>query len=100
MSILNIMILEFSIKAYFSCLWTNFNNFFLTWKFDGDSKSDILNFVFMNVVILVLIIFTIKMRIFCPGIVGVQLWAGLLRQRCYIDEIYQTKKLQKPFFNE
>ena len=25
--------------------------FSLTWKFDGDSESDILNFVFMNVVI-------------------------------------------------
>ena len=27
----------------------------LTWKFDGNSKSDILNFVFMNVVILVIL---------------------------------------------
>ena len=26
---------------------------------------------------------------FIFGIVGVQLWAGLLRQRCYISETYQ-----------
>ena len=29
-------------KVQFPCLWTDLNNFFsLTWKFDGDSKSDI-----------------------------------------------------------
>ncbi len=41
-------------NVQFPFLWTDFNIFFsLTWKFDGDSKSDILNFVFVNVVILV-----------------------------------------------
>ena len=28
-------------KVQFPCLWTNLNNFSLTWKFDGDSKCDI-----------------------------------------------------------
>ena len=30
-------------NVQFPCLWTDLNNFFssLTWKFDGDSKSDV-----------------------------------------------------------
>ena len=42
-------------KSPISLFLHRFEYFFssLTWKFDGDSKSDILNFVFMNVVILV-----------------------------------------------
>ena len=37
---------------------------------------------------------------FIFGIIGVQMWAGLLRQRCYISEYYQKKLIQKPGFNE
>ena len=37
---------------------------------------------------------------FIFGIIGVQMWAGLLRQRCYISEHYQKKLIQKPGFNE
>ena len=38
-------ITQWTLKNQISCLWTDFNNFFpLTWKFDGDSQSDILYF--------------------------------------------------------
>ncbi|XP_023326004.1 voltage-dependent T-type calcium channel subunit alpha-1G [Eurytemora carolleeae] len=37
---------------------------------------------------------------FIFGIVGVQLWAGLLRQRCYIDDHFQAKLLHKQYYKE
>ncbi len=41
-------------KVQLPFLWTDLNIFFsFSWKFDGDSKSDVLNFVFLNVFILV-----------------------------------------------
>ena len=32
------------------------------------------------------------------GIIGVQLWAGLLRQRCYIPENVATTIQKSPYF--
>ena len=32
------------------------------------------------------------------GIIGVQLWAGLLRQRCYIPESVATTIQKSPYF--
>jgi len=37
---------------------------------------------------------------FIFGIIGVQLWAGLLRQRCYISESYQRKLLGREGFRD
>ena len=37
---------------------------------------------------------------FIFGIIGVQLWAGLLRQRCYINETYQRTLINKDGFRE
>ena len=35
---------------------------------------------------------------FIFGIIGVQLWAGLLRQRCYIPESVATTIQKSPYF--
>ena len=37
---------------------------------------------------------------FIFGIIGVQLWAGLLRQRCYINETYQRNLMAQEGFNQ
>ena len=37
---------------------------------------------------------------FIFGIMGVQMWAGLLRQRCYISTHYQRHLLNKEGFKE
>ena len=37
---------------------------------------------------------------FIFGIVGVQLWAGLLRQRCYVSNTYQKKLMGREGFRE
>ena len=37
---------------------------------------------------------------FIFGIVGVQLWAGLLRQRCYINETFQTELIEEEAYKE
>ena len=37
---------------------------------------------------------------FIFGIVGVQLWAGLLRQRCYISETFQKQLMRREGFKE
>ena len=37
---------------------------------------------------------------FIFGIIGVQLWAGLLRQRCYINETYQRSLINREGYNK
>lgn len=37
---------------------------------------------------------------FIFGIVGVQLWAGLLRQRCFLTPHYQSQLLDTPGYRE
>ena len=37
---------------------------------------------------------------FIFGIVGVQLWAGLLRQRCFLSPRYQSQLLDSPGYRE
>ena len=37
---------------------------------------------------------------FIFGIIGVQLWAGLLRQRCYINETYQRSLMSREGYKD
>ena len=37
---------------------------------------------------------------FIFGIIGVQLWAGLLRQRCYINETYQRSLMSREGYRD
>ena len=37
---------------------------------------------------------------FIFGIMGVQMWAGLLRQRCYISEEYQRNLIYREGYKE
>ena len=37
---------------------------------------------------------------FIFGIVGVQLWAGLLRQRCYVNETFQYELVEEKAYDE
>ena len=37
---------------------------------------------------------------FIFGIMGVQMWAGLLRQRCFISQHYQSNLINKPGYKE
>ena len=37
---------------------------------------------------------------FIFGIMGVQMWAGLLRQRCFISEHFQKSLMHRPGYRE
>ena len=37
---------------------------------------------------------------FIFGIMGVQMWAGLLRQRCFISEHFQQNLMHRPGYRE